>query len=72
MGNCCPGGGGSSGSNEAVQSSRNLNSKEKKALKWLLDNSIIESEADVYKTDFSDGSMPPLHSQSRKVGHAAG
>lgn len=32
---------------------------------------MIESESDVFKQDFSDGSMPPLHSQARKGNHAA-
>ena len=40
--------------------------KEKEALTWLLENKVIESKDDVFKIDFSDGSMPPLHSQSRK------
>ena len=79
MGNCCFGastgdsgaqaanGGGSSGGVGVAKPKGG-------ALKWLLENQIIESEEDVFKTDFSDGTMPPLHSQSRKgnstaVGH---
>ena len=36
------------------------------ALQWLLHNEIVESGEDVFKTDFSDGSMPVLHSMARK------
>ena len=63
MGNCCPGGGG--GGTKAVAL------KKAAALKWLLDNKVIESESDIFKKDFSDGSMPPLHSQARKGNRAA-
>ena len=76
MGNCCFGGttgdsgakGGGSGGGGGVGKPKGG------ALKWLLENQIIEAEEDVFKTDFSDGTMPPLHSQSRKgnavaVGH---
>ena len=33
------------------------------AIRWLLENKIIQTAEDIFKTDFSDGSMPPLHSQ---------
>lgn len=33
------------------------------SIRWLLDNGIIMHRDDIFKTDFSDGSMPPLHSQ---------
>jgi ankyrin repeat protein len=47
-------------------SKRTLSRVESIALKALLTNSIISSQDDAFKTDFSDGSMPALHSQARK------
>jgi len=51
------------------KSKRGLNAAQTAALNALHQAGVIESEDDVFKTDFSDGSMPPLHSQARKGNH---
>lgn len=78
MGNCCPGSGNGGDSSREVSvgatavggggKSKDGQSRQpaSPALQWLLDNKIVESGEDVFKTDFSDGSMPVLHSMARK------
>lgn len=70
MGNCCLRAftGGASGAGLAAEDGANKKTKTAgaTALSWLLEHGIIEAEEDVFKTDFSDGTMPPLHSQARK------
>ena len=78
MGNCCPrsGNGGDSSREMSLgaaavggdgKSKDGQNGQPSSpALQWLLHNEIVESGEDVFKTDFSDGSMPVLHSMARK------
>jgi len=48
------------------KSNRNLSPEQQSAVKWLIDQGVVEEEDDVFKTDFSDGSNPCLHSQAIK------